>query len=412
MGKPLAGSPGLPPGKRSREPDPANPSGKEGDTSAKKLLANNRYAVLENGAEPVVAKKEKVPPFFVKGFPDGLRDELNYFIEKGLKCTIRLCTDGYKIMVPGLNHYKAVKALLLKRKDEFFTHDVESLKPFKVVLRGLHDMEISSLEAELKTVGLKPLAIYKMKRHDTTRIYRDQLYLVNFEKNSTSLSDLQSIKAITHIVVSWEKYRPVHRDVTQCAKCLMFGHGTKNCHITARCEKCGAQHEVKKCPLMESADPVCANCGEAHKATSKSCPKRAEFIAARKRASTNNQPGRKRVPANNTEIPPIAPRYQVPLLQPLPLPNRSPAAATGVLPRSSGQARTFAEATATHNHFTPPGFSGNRGGDPPNKDSTSTLYTTEELVPIFQHLGTSLRSCRTKYDQIYTLGLFLIQYGQ
>ncbi|XP_062533682.1 uncharacterized protein LOC134202680 isoform X2 [Armigeres subalbatus] len=41
---------------------------------------------------------------------------------------------------------------------------------------------------------------------------------------------------------------------------------------------------------MEEADPKCANCGEKHRATTKACPKRAEFCEVRKKASTKNRP--------------------------------------------------------------------------------------------------------------------------
>ena len=77
------------------------------DPAAKKLLANNRFAVLKNATDPEVVKKEKIPPFYVKGFPEGLREAIVFYIDKGLKCTIRMCTEGYKLMVPSLNHYIA-----------------------------------------------------------------------------------------------------------------------------------------------------------------------------------------------------------------------------------------------------------------------------------------------------------------
>ncbi|XP_055542704.1 uncharacterized protein LOC129728295 [Wyeomyia smithii] len=218
-------------GKRPRPdntPDPAD----------EKLLANNRFAVLENAKDPEVVEKEKIPPFYVKSFPEGLREAIVFYIDKGSKCTIRICTEGYKLMVPSLNVYKAVQVILQKHEVEYFSHDIEAENLLKVVLRGLPDMEVDTLLEELKANGLKPIQIYKMTRHNKTRKYRDLLYLVPLEKNSTCLTDLQSIRALIHIIVAWERYKPVHRDDTQCSNCLMFGHGTKSCHMAYRCIKC------------------------------------------------------------------------------------------------------------------------------------------------------------------------------
>ncbi|XP_055543083.1 uncharacterized protein LOC129728655 [Wyeomyia smithii] len=184
------------------------------DLVAKKLLAKVRFAVLENAMDHEIVKKEKIPLFYVKGFSEGLHEAIDFYIDKGLKCTIRMCSDGYKLMVPALNHYKAVQVILQQRKYSTFSHDIEAENPLKVVLRGLPDMEIDTLLEEPKANGLKPIQIHKMSCQNKTRKYRDQLYLVNLEKNSTCLADLQSIRALFHIIVAWERYKPVHRDMT------------------------------------------------------------------------------------------------------------------------------------------------------------------------------------------------------
>ena len=398
MGKSKTGS------STGKRPRPGNAP----DSAAKKLLANNRFAVLENSTDPEIVKKEKIPPFYVKGFPEGLREAIVFYIEKGLKCTIRMCSDGYKLMVPSLNHYKAVQVILQQRKVEYFSHDIEAEKPLKVVLRGLPDMEIDTLLEELKANGLKPIQIHKMSRHNKTRKYRDQLYLINLEKNSTCLADLQSIRALFHIIVAWERYKPVHRDVTQCSNCLLFGHGTKNCHMASRCIKCGQTHAPDACQLMETADPVCANCGADHKATSRTCPKRAEFIEIRKRASTNNQPGRRKVPVpvnNEQNFPVIASRRAIPVLPPLPLNNRL--------------TTSFADVAASSRSSPPPGLPGlttpatgmkftRTDAEENNADS---LLTTEEFVHLLAEAFVALRTCKTRAEQLQAAVSILTKYG-
>ncbi|XP_065073051.1 uncharacterized protein LOC135697365 [Ochlerotatus camptorhynchus] len=215
MGKPPRGhAVASSSGKRPRQ-ETAN-----AQSASKKLLSNNRYAILENGDEPEIKKKEKLPRFFVKGFPPGLQENIKFYIEQGLKCTMRMCTEGIMLMVPARKYYNAIEELLKREKWEYFSHDIEEDKPLKVVVRGLPDMEI---------------AVLSMNWHDASRKYRDQLYLVHLERNTTCLKDVQFIRALFQIVVTLPTSP---RNVTQCSSCLMFGNGTKNCHKAYRCNEC------------------------------------------------------------------------------------------------------------------------------------------------------------------------------
>ncbi|XP_065077191.1 uncharacterized protein LOC135700589 [Ochlerotatus camptorhynchus] len=267
------------PGKRSR-PEDKN----DNVTAAKKLLDNNRFSILKDGAEPLTVttgppRKDRMSPFYVKGFPPGLREKINFYITKGVRCTIQLCTEGYKLMVPALKYYKTVQTILNQAQVEYFSHDIETVKPFKVVMRGLYDKDTGVLLEELVANGQKPVHLHKMARHNKAVKYHDQLYL--------------GIRVLFNIVVKWERYKPVSRGVTQCLNFQLFGHGTKNCHMISRCIKCGKQYKTDACDRLDEADPICANCGADHKATTKAYPKRTEYIEIRKKASTRNQPGRR-----------------------------------------------------------------------------------------------------------------------
>lgn len=114
---------------------------------------------------------------------------------------MRWSSDGYVLMAPAANHYKAVKEVLNQNIWKFYTHDIEAEKPFKVVLRGLHEMDTAELAEELKSKDLKVMVIHKMRRHDSTKQYRDQLYLIHLEKGSTTLKELQDIRHLFHTIV-------------------------------------------------------------------------------------------------------------------------------------------------------------------------------------------------------------------
>lgn len=68
-------------------------------------------------------------------------------------------------------------------------------------------------------------------------------------------------------MVTWTKYKS-NSDVTQCFRCMQFGHISKNCHRVEKCLKCAGPHSVKEC-VVETV--LCANCNEEHMANEKSC---------------------------------------------------------------------------------------------------------------------------------------------
>lgn len=365
------------------------------------LLQNNKFAGLSSdnqATEPkeneIKQRKEKLPPFYVRQSAATIdfRAGLIQLIKSGtLQAKIRLSQDGFKVLVESRQHYQLVRNYLVENKAEYFTHDVAMDKPYKVVVRGLYDMATEELATELKVLKLDVQAVHKMSRRNKDIKYRDQLYLVHLAKGSTTLPELKAIRAIFNIIVSWERYRPVHRDVTQCFNCLGFGHGGKNCHLKRRCAKCGGEHITSQC--IQDSLGKCLNCNGEHSSTDRKCPKRAEFVKIRQQATTKNQPNRRKAPPALVEqnFPPLQPRRPVPNLAPLPL-----------------DPRLRAEMNPP-----PPGFSQEpRPTQTPEvEEKGNDLYTPTELLNIFQQMSAALRGCKTKTQQIEVLTSFIIQYG-
>lgn len=229
------------------------------------------------------------------------------------------------------------------------------------------------------------------------------------------MKELRNVKALFQIIVEWDKFRPRKRQVTQCDNCLAYGHGTKNCHMQPRCGKCAGPHTTQSCDSMEEGtDPKCANCGDKHEGNNRACPKRAEFLEIRRKASTKQQRGRERPPpppATEEHFPRLP--YKVPNLPPVNV-NRH----RETQPTSSVQHRLVAAATAPpeRNRIPPPGW-GNLGQDVPTAHpmDDGSLYPPEVVTELTMSLFERLGSCRSKREQInavtMTVQSFLAKYG-
>lgn len=389
-------------GKRGGGAAPGQGSAKviKGDRNS--LLNANPYAPLAGGSGgTTVEKRIKLPPIFtpVKEIAK-LMEAMN---KAKLHPNYKLCSTGTKILCCTEELFNGVKSFFKQAKIEFYTHDVAAAKPMKVVIRGLPAREKPEniMDELVKVHKLKPVAVFEMTRQNKEINYRDSLYLIHLERGSATLAELKKIKAIAHIVVEWEMYRPQHREVTQCKNCQAFGHGTKNCAMAPKCPKCAGPHCEVDCEAeMDDETAVkCVNCGNNHPASDKACPKRAEFMLIRKKASTRNQPNRSnrgKSLTNDDENFPEIPRRPIPVLEPLPLPGKNPAGKPPGTPKPP-----------------PPGW-GNPGGSkqqPLQQQPEEKLFSKDELLDIFDVMIEKMCRCRTRVEQLRTLGRFIIQYG-
>lgn len=368
-----------------RTPRPA--SIRDDVTPTNQSDVNGFGASMENIAA-AAAVKVKLPPIMVKSIP---LDQLSQGLKSiGVAAEYKLCRIGIKVLLNTKADFDKTFACLKRSQAEFFTHDIPGEKPFKAVVRGLPDVNPEELVSELREhYKLAPIAAYKMLRRDTKQKYRDSLFLVHFPKGTVTINALRAVRTLSSIVVRWEPYRGGGRDVTQCQRCMHFGHGTKNCNMAPRCNVCGQNHITSSCPVEGAAAFKCANCDAPHQASDKQCPKREAYKQIRKQASSSNQPGRQvRAPVfKQDDFPPLDPRNTRPQSQHPHHPGTVPA---------GGQ------------WSSPPGF---RSATPAGNTAAADLFSAEELMGIFISMSGALRQCRTKPEQIQVLGTFIIRYG-
>ncbi|XP_058817775.1 uncharacterized protein LOC131681085 [Topomyia yanbarensis] len=200
------------------------------------LLARRGFGQEQDNCQdgPPTNVTVKLPPLIVKSIP--LEQLQKVLHAKGISAQFKLTRIGIKVMLQTMDEY------LNQHKAQFFTDDMPSEKPFKAVVRGLPVMQPEDIKSELEErYKLQPLAVYVIARKKKENYeYRDCLYLVHFRKGTVTLGALKAAKFIGNVVVSWEPHRGIYKDVTQCMRCLHFGHGTRNCHPAVLLkEQCG-----------------------------------------------------------------------------------------------------------------------------------------------------------------------------
>lgn len=233
---------------------------KNGKSSTKFSIAvSNSFEELagKDGEEVLVTKeaaqpkKARIPPITVKALDRKIltksMNRLNI-----TKFRLHLTSVGTNIFVEQVEDYKKFCEALKTEKIAFFTHDLPGEKQVKVVLRGLDKMEHEELTELLKECGVCPIEIKTITPRQS-RYSNHANYVLSFKREGFDMKDLQKIKAVNYVGVRWEYYRKISRGPVQCRRCMLPGHGTRNCNLTPRCMYCALEHLSEDCKEMEAA---------------------------------------------------------------------------------------------------------------------------------------------------------------
>lgn len=153
------------------------------------------------------------------------------------KYSIKKMSIGIKLFCMDIKDYESACASL-KGKFEFFSYADKNVKPYKVLLFGLDEMDPSSLKTDIIGLGLQCLDVKRVKRtrpNNSVVIF----YVIYFTKKSVSLNELRkSYSVINYVKVKWEYQRRNSNQITQCYNCQMFGHGSSQCAVKSYCSIC------------------------------------------------------------------------------------------------------------------------------------------------------------------------------
>ncbi|XP_058827358.1 uncharacterized protein LOC131687297 [Topomyia yanbarensis] len=166
------------------------------------VLSKNRFSILSeetannisdlNGfgdtdagiQKPAAPRREKLPPIVVQSIR---LDKLSEIISSmKIVAEYKLTRTGIKVMTQSRESYDRIRGYLNKHNAEYFTHDVVSEKPFKVIVRGLPNMKTDYIKSELEErYKLKPIEVITVVATTVEQHFRDMARTKQTARKST-----------------------------------------------------------------------------------------------------------------------------------------------------------------------------------------------------------------------------------
>lgn len=305
---------------------------------------------------------------------------------------------GLLVVTKLIDTHKKITEIMRANSLEFFTHQLSSEVPLKIVLSGLPPMDVTDLKEELDLVGVKPTEIKAIPT--TSKDFAP--YLLHFANGTVRLHDLQKIRFVYNSVVRWKKFVKTPGMAIQCYRCQRYGHGSKHCNLTPMCVKCGQTHLTENCNVsvkdgnaQQTREQLkCANCGGNHTASYKGCKSRKTYLQHRLDIKTKRKAVSK----------PFLTTSQKTASQ-----SNENRAATTINSQATTNSQTNDRGErALYSQVVRNGTSTTHLQNTPSV--SADLFTIAEFMTLARDLFFRLRRCKSKEDQFFTLSELMIQY--
>lgn len=245
------------------------------------------------------------PPINVVGITEyaKLHSLLKGTLSSKFKVT-SLRNNAWKINVEDHSDYRAISQKLNSEKIQWFTFEVKSERPHRVVARGLHpSCTKEEIMGDLQSKGFSILDAVNIIKKEKQQTETDNdilirrglpLFMLTFDK-SNNIDDIFRIRTILNIVIKIEPMRRNLRIIPQCKRCQGFNHTQMYCKKEPRCVKCAGNHLSEVCGVTKQTTATCANCNGKHPANYRGCEVAKEL---QKRRDAFLKPQNRKAPTN------------------------------------------------------------------------------------------------------------------
>jgi hypothetical protein len=303
------------PGPSHRPPSAEVPKkAKKSNTQAPQAKPN-RPAPAKQVAQNKPPAESKIPPIIIRDAAKWASVSSAMTTRQIKFSKAKTCIDGIRVNTVTVDDFRALTRLLEERKVPYHSFALPEQKTLRAVLRTVPcEIAIDDVRADLEEQGLAPIKVTRMTSSRSKKPL--PLVLVEVPKDKGAIFEL---KAVCHLSVTVE--RPHKKGApSQCHRCQRFHHSQRHCHALPKCVKCGESHDTHSCEKTNDDAAKCANCGGAHTASYRGCPRFPRGPQAKKifrisgtQTATETRRGLPRLPQ-----PPSGPQPQKPPPRPKP----------------------------------------------------------------------------------------------
>jgi hypothetical protein len=234
------------------------------------LPPSDQTAVRKTQSRPDINKNTtRSQPIYIKNITN-FTSFKNKLIQltciNGFTCK---ATSSYLIVRPsGPDNAKLILDHLRNTDSDFHTFCPPSSRPFRIVIRNLHQSTLSSdISDAITELGYSVRHVENIKKNKISL----PLFFVDLNPNINN-SHIFKITRLLHTSVVVEQLYKSKFSIPQCHKCQVYGHTKTYCSHKPRCVKCGEEHLSDICSKDNSQPAKCALCAGAHTSSYKGCP--------------------------------------------------------------------------------------------------------------------------------------------
>lgn len=266
------------------------------------LETSNKFEVLSNtdmcdsGLDQTEVKVPKPPPIYLKSTVKEFNTLCTLLKsiggENSFSCVTT--TRGITIRPESSDVYRKFINILKVNGAQYHTFQLKEDRSYRVVLRGLHpSIPTTDIKNEIEQKGFKVRSIVNVLSNTKLPL---PLYFVDLEQSDIN-DTIYDIKTLCHSIIKVEEPRK-KRAIVQCLRCQQYGHTRSYCNYTARCVRCGGEHDSSVCTKSKEAHPTCANCGGKHPANYRGCQVHKQLQQVRRSPISRNNQGARNMQAN------------------------------------------------------------------------------------------------------------------
>ncbi|KAL1138508.1 hypothetical protein AAG570_008571 [Ranatra chinensis] len=178
------------------------------------------------------------------------------------RVTIKNTGRTTQVFAGSKEDHTALRELFVKNNLLYHTYAFKGERRKKWVIHGLTaSAPVGEILEDVRQTIPGAVQVIQMTKTDGDGRKRVLPTFILITNAGVTQKEFKNLVIYSHYV-QVQKYT-TEEAVTQCYRCQLFGHSSRNCNLQQKCVRCAGNHRASECD-REKIKPKCANCKEAH----------------------------------------------------------------------------------------------------------------------------------------------------